>query len=512
MKSTKQEVIKGKNYRRKESFMKNFKKIFSMVMAIAIIVAGIVITPIRAEAATEVSKLPITCYTLNGKVTTYSSPSLSNITGYIASGDLCKILAVYSNGTVKVNYPVKNGTKTAYASTSQFFKNTTFSTATKKLGQKKKVYIRATGNFTIGTVYASDYVIIIGNNGSRTQIIYPVSGGYKAGWVSGVYSLSSNQNNNSNTQNKQTCLSDAELKELTFDYVFYSDKYPDLKAAFGYNEAKLYNHFIQNGIKEGRCASPIFDVKYYLNVNTDLQKVYGSKNYTGAYTHFKYYGHNELRIFSEYYNATAYKNCYADLKNLSNKERLLHYKRYGINERRVANLQGKIPNISKDVTPSNNSYSLVSPVPSGCKFSKKTNDNGWYGYHDINRNVSTSTPVYAIADGTVTYKQAYTVVNGVRYLTSYGNFIEFTSSDKVYTAKYCHLNSFVGAQQSISSLQTKKMSGSSGKLVLGTRTVKKGEIIGYIGNTGNSSGIHLHLELRKNGKRIDPTTVFSNLR
>ena len=154
---------------------------------------------------------------------------------------------------------------------------------------------------------------------------------------------------------------------------------------------------------------------------------------------------------------------------------------------------------------------VTSPVPSGCKFSKKTYDGSWYGYHDINRNVSYNTPVYAIADGTVTYKQAYRVYNGVKYLTSYGNFIEFKSSSGGYTAKYCHLNRFVGANQRISSSRTKRVSGSTGTYVIATRNVRKGDIIGYIGTTGNSSGIHLHFELRKNGSRIDPTSVFGGL-
>lgn len=154
---------------------------------------------------------------------------------------------------------------------------------------------------------------------------------------------------------------------------------------------------------------------------------------------------------------------------------------------------------------------LHSPVPSGCKFNRKTTDNGWYGYHDINRGVSSATPVYAVADGTVIYKQAYRVYNGVKKLTSYGNFIEFQSSDKYYTAKYCHLSRFAGAGQIISSSSTVRASGSTGVYTITSRSVRKGEVIGYIGQTGNASGVHLHFELRKNGTRIDPTSVIGGL-
>ena len=37
------------------------------------------------------------------------------------------------------------------------------------------------------------------------------------------------------------------------------------------------------------------------------------------------------------------------------------------------------------------------------------------------------------------------------------------------------------------------------------------EILGYVGTTGNSSAPHLHIEVYKNNKRVDPTTVFKNL-
>ena len=40
------------------------------------------------------------------------------------------------------------------------------------------------------------------------------------------------------------------------------------------------------------------------------------------------------------------------------------------------------------------------------------------------------------------------------------------------------------------------------------QTVKKGDIIGFVGNTGRSKGLHLHYEVIKDGKRVNPVNYF----
>jgi murein DD-endopeptidase MepM/ murein hydrolase activator NlpD len=38
--------------------------------------------------------------------------------------------------------------------------------------------------------------------------------------------------------------------------------------------------------------------------------------------------------------------------------------------------------------------------------------------------------------------------------------------------------------------------------------VKRGEVIGYVGSTGKSTGPHCHYEVHKNGRTLDPVYFF----
>jgi len=40
--------------------------------------------------------------------------------------------------------------------------------------------------------------------------------------------------------------------------------------------------------------------------------------------------------------------------------------------------------------------------------------------------------------------------------------------------------------------------------------VKRGEVIGYVGSTGKSTGPHCHYEVHKNGRPLDPVYFFYN--
>lgn len=76
-----------------------------------------------------------------------------------------------------------------------------------------------------------------------------------------------------------------------FDAHYYADRYPDLKKAFGYNEAALFNHFITHGMYEWRSASKFFDPLFYRSKYPDLVKAFGGNTGRRDAAALNYYQH-----------------------------------------------------------------------------------------------------------------------------------------------------------------------------------------------------------------------------
>ena len=91
--------------------------------------------------------------------------------------------------------------------------------------------------------------------------------------------------------------------------------------------------------------------------------------------------------------------------------------------------------------------------------------------------VKKGTEVFAVMSGTVK-KASYDSVSG--------NYVILEHEDG-FTSSYCHLN---------------KRAVSTGD------AVKKGDVVGYVGSTGQSTGPHLHLNIKKDGVYLNPLVYF----
>lgn len=90
----------------------------------------------------------------------------------------------------------------------------------------------------------------------------------------------------------------------------------------------------------------------------------------------------------------------------------------------------------------------------------------------------TGTPIYAAGDGVITY---------YKWQSGYGNKVEIQHVNGYETA-YGHMSRYADG------------------LGVGSK-VRQGQVIGYVGSTGQSTGPHLHFEVLINGNLVDPLSV-----
>lgn len=79
-----------------------------------------------------------------------------------------------------------------------------------------------------------------------------------------------------------------------YDYNYYVTKYPDIKRAYGSNDAAVLAHFVNQGMREGRQGNASFNVWNYRNRYADLRNAYGN-NWKAYYMHYLNYGRFEGR-------------------------------------------------------------------------------------------------------------------------------------------------------------------------------------------------------------------------
>jgi murein DD-endopeptidase MepM/ murein hydrolase activator NlpD len=104
------------------------------------------------------------------------------------------------------------------------------------------------------------------------------------------------------------------------------------------------------------------------------------------------------------------------------------------------------------------------------------------GYNKMHKGVdfaaARGTPIYAAGDGAIDFAGR----NG-----GYGKFVRIRHNGE-YSTAYAHMKSIA------SGMKTGKR-------------VRQGDVIGYVGTTGRSTGPHLHYEILKNGVQVNPMKV-----
>ena len=128
-----------------------------------------------------------------------------------------------------------------------------------------------------------------------------------------------------------------------------------------------------------------------------------------------------------------------------------------------------------DFSPNAGSGDFIWPLPSGgyvsCNFGDS--DPGGRPHYAMDCAIAYGTPIYACASGTVVTASSH---------SSYGNYVVIDHGGGIATL-YAHC---------------------SGLAVSAGQSVQQGQVIGYVGSTGYSTGNHLHLEFRVNGQKVNP--------
>ena len=112
---------------------------------------------------------------------------------------------------------------------------------------------------------------------------------------------------------------------------------------------------------------------------------------------------------------------------------------------------------------------------------------GWRRHPILKQRILHSGVDYAAPMGSRIYASGDGVVKRAQWAGGYGRYVVIRHNSE-YSTGYAH------------------MSGFARGIRPGVR-VKQGQVVGYVGSTGRSTGPHLHFEVIKNGKKVDPLKI-----
>jgi murein DD-endopeptidase MepM/ murein hydrolase activator NlpD len=143
---------------------------------------------------------------------------------------------------------------------------------------------------------------------------------------------------------------------------------------------------------------------------------------------------------------------------------------------------GTPANNAADTTFDTNAPKFIRPTPAVVSSGHRSVNPQRPNHRGVDFRDSAGTPVKASASGTVSIVVTGCTVGDRGCGGRYGNWIEINHGGG-WATRYAHLSS-INVQKGV--------------------TVKQGQEIGKVGNTGDSTGDHLHFEIRKNGADLNP--------
>lgn len=203
------------------------KKKISLVLAFVLMLSTIFSINVLASESK-----PYYCYTLStGNVPVYKETSLKTKYGTIY-GSSDEIQVININGSVaNVKYPVTNksgkitGYKKGYVNKNVITKGNLSKDNTLIAPKKITSYRRKDGKVSYGYISKGDKVWLLTTSGGYTQVLYPISKGYKIAWVKTNDLNNTSQNNKTDSNSNTTSNNYKEALDKMMNGTSYNGAY-----------------------------------------------------------------------------------------------------------------------------------------------------------------------------------------------------------------------------------------------------------------------------------------------